>query len=334
MSRLLAADIVTPGAHPFEHVAIADGGAHERDSVRLQISLKAEVRHHRRDQAAAAKSPAAVPGGGDQGHELVAVDDRARLVHDDQPVGIAIERNADIGAGFDHRPAQQAGIGRSATLVDVEAVGLDPDRDHVRAKLPQGRRRDLVGGAVGAIDNDFEPVESHLGWERRLRGVDVAAARILDPLRPADRLGWDKQRLGLEQRLDRGLVLIGKLVAIGPEQFDAVVGELVVAGRDHHADVGAHRVGQHRHRRCRDRADHHHVHADAGESGDERRFHHVAGQAGVLADDDPVPVAPAKEVRAGGLADLERHLGGHRHLVGAAPDPVRAEEFARHDHAQ
>jgi hypothetical protein len=36
------------------------------------------------------------------------------------------------------------------------------------------------------------------------------------------------------------------------------------------------------------------------------------------------------EMGAGSLADALRHLRGHRRFVGAAPDPVRAEKFARH----
>ena len=43
----------------------------------------------------------------DQGHQLVAVDDPPLLVDDDQPVGVAVEREADMGAVLDHRLLQQ-----------------------------------------------------------------------------------------------------------------------------------------------------------------------------------------------------------------------------------
>ena len=49
--------------------------------------------------------------------------------------------------------------------------------------------RDLVGGAVGAIDHDLEPVEPQMLGKGRLGEVDVAAARVVDPLGPADLLG-------------------------------------------------------------------------------------------------------------------------------------------------
>ena len=40
--------------------------------------------------------------GRDQRHQLVAVEDHAALVGDDQPVGVAVERDADIGAAREH----------------------------------------------------------------------------------------------------------------------------------------------------------------------------------------------------------------------------------------
>ena len=43
-----------------------------------------------------------------------------------------------------------------------------------------------------------------------------------------------------------------------------------------------------------------------------------------------VAVLAAEEMGAGDLADLHRHLGRHRRLVGAAADAIGAEIFARH----
>ena len=43
-----------------------------------------------------------LPGAGDDGHELVAVDHVALLVDDEDAVRIAVERDADIGAQLAH----------------------------------------------------------------------------------------------------------------------------------------------------------------------------------------------------------------------------------------
>jgi hypothetical protein len=48
--------------------------------------------------AAAAQPPARRHSRADQRHDLVAVDGLALFVDDDQPVGVAIERDADVGA--------------------------------------------------------------------------------------------------------------------------------------------------------------------------------------------------------------------------------------------
>ena len=130
----------------------------------------------------------------------------------------------------------------------------------------------------------------------------------------------------------RALDLVGQLVAVRPEQLDAVVLVGVVRGGDHHAEVAAHRAGQHRDRRRRHRAEQQHVHADRGEAGDQRIFDHVARQARVLADHHPVAMLAALERQAGRLADLQRDLGGDLG-VGPAANAVGAEIFARHRRA-
>ena len=45
-------------------------------------------------------SPRSRPERGDQRHQLVAIDHLALVVGDDDPVGVAIERDADVGAQF------------------------------------------------------------------------------------------------------------------------------------------------------------------------------------------------------------------------------------------
>ena len=85
-------------------------------------------------------------------HDLVAVDDAALLVDDHDAVGVAVERDADVGAHLAHLGAQRLRRGGAALLVDVAAVGLDADLDHLGAQLPQRLGRHLVAGAVGAID--------------------------------------------------------------------------------------------------------------------------------------------------------------------------------------
>ena len=60
--------------------------------------------------------------------------------------------------------------------------------------------------------------------------MDVAAAGVVDPPGPADLLGASTSFDALlDPPLDRLLGLVAELVAVGPEQLDAIVGERIVA---------------------------------------------------------------------------------------------------------
>ena len=268
----------------------------------------------------------------DHRQQLVAVDDMAVLVGDDHAVGVAVERDADVGAHLAHLAAELLRRGRAAVAVDVEAVGLDADRDHLGAELPQRLRHHPVGGAVGAVDHDAQAVEAHGARQRALGEFDVAVVHALDALGAAEvgALGELLGEVGIDQRFDLVLDLVGELVAVRAEQLDAVVVVGIVRGRDHHAEIGAHRAREHADRRRRHRAGQQHVHADRGEARDQRGLDHVAGEPRVLADEHAVAVLAALEHEAGGLPDLERKLR-RDHAVGAAADAVGAEIFASHE---
>jgi hypothetical protein len=75
-----------------------------------------------------------------------------------------------------------------------------------------------------------------------------------------------------------------RAVAVGPEQLDAVVVIGIVRGRDHHAEIGAHRARQHGHGGGRNRAGEQHIHADRGEPGHQAVLDHIAGKPRVLAE--------------------------------------------------
>ena len=151
-----------------------------------------------------ARRPSSLPAFGDHGEQLVAVDQMAALVDDDDAVGIAIERDADVGAHFAHLAAQRFRRGRAAFLVDVEAVRLDADRDDVGAELPQRFRHHLVGGAVGAIDHHAQAVEDEVARQRALGEFDIAVMHAVDALGAAESvaLGQLLGEVGVDQPLD------------------------------------------------------------------------------------------------------------------------------------
>ena len=133
----------------------------------------------------------------------------------------------------------------------------------------------------------------------------------------------------VEQVLDLLLDVVGELEALRAEQLDAIVFEQIMRSRDHNAEIGAHRLGQHRDRRRRHRADQQHVHADRCEARHHGIFDHVAGQAGVLADDDAMAMFTALKHEPCRLADLERQFWRNQ-TIGTPPNPVRTKIIAAH----
>ena len=98
MAGLLAAEVEAVFAHRLDDIAVADLGAVQREAEAVQEALQPEIGHDRGDDAAAGKLAVRRPASRDQRHDLVAVDDVAVLVGDDEPVGVAVERDADVGA--------------------------------------------------------------------------------------------------------------------------------------------------------------------------------------------------------------------------------------------
>ena len=187
----------------------------------------------------------------------------------------------------------------------------------------------MISRAVGAIDNDLQPVQAQVLRERVLGELDVPAARIVDPASTADLGRLSKLRALPHPLLDRALGIVAQFVSVGAEQLDAIVGERIVRSRNHHAEIGAHRAGQHRHRRRRHRAGEQHVHADRGEARDQRGLDHIAAEPGVLADQHAMAVITVLENQTRGLAHLERKLRRDR-AVGTATNSIGAEIFANH----
>src|SRR5205823_12722234 len=98
VAGLLAADIEAAFAHFFDDIAVAHGRAHELQILAREVTFQPDIRHHRADHAATLQLSVLRPGTRDQSQDLIAVDDKALLVAHHHPVGVAIQRDAEIGA--------------------------------------------------------------------------------------------------------------------------------------------------------------------------------------------------------------------------------------------
>src|SRR5690606_6534029 len=108
-------------------------------------------------------------------------------------------------------------------------------------------------------------------------------------------------------------------------EFDAVVVIGVVRGTDHHTGHEPQGAGQIRHRRCWHGPRQQHVNTGRGEPCFERRFQHVAGNAGVLSDHHggaTPPLMIAGQHPPGRMAQPQRELGVDRGPTYPTADPV------------
>ena len=233
---------------------------------------------------------------------------------------------------FDHQPAHGIRAGAAAVLVDVEPVGRGAAGHDLGPEFPQSRRRDLVGCAVRAVDHHLQAVESLSSRKGALHELDIAALRVVEATGAAERRG--RRQLSGHVRVDQGLYLflrpIGQLVAVRPEQLDAVVLIRIVGSGNHDAEIGSQAAGQHGHRRRRHRPGQNDVHPRGDEAGRERGLQQVAGEPGVLPDHHGMTMRPAGEDMASRHARPQRRRGRHGFCVRKAAKAVGAKKPSRH----
>ena len=143
MSRLLAPEAQPVGVERGQDVTVPHVRLAHRDAAALHGEAEAEVRHHRDRHGVAAEPPPLGQVEREQREQDVAVDDAAALVDRDDPVGVAVEGEPEVGLVRDDGAGQLGRVGRPALVVDVGAVGRDVQGGHGRAELGEhaGARR-------------------------------------------------------------------------------------------------------------------------------------------------------------------------------------------------
>ena len=334
VARLLAAEHEARGAHLLEHVAVADLGGGHGDAGGLHGLHEAEVAHHGRHDRVVDQRAGLAPGQRQDRQHLVAVDHVTAGVDGQHPVGVAVEGEARVGTVLEHRLAQRLEVRGAAAVVDVQPVGAGVDRDHGGAGGLERTRPGVVRRTLGAVENQAQPGQragavAALDLQRGDQVVGVALRGLGVLAHPPDRGAGGQRLVGVQARLDLLLESVVELVPAAGEELDAVVGHRVVRGGDHHAQVGAQRVGQVRDPGGRQHADELDVDTGGGQPGHDRGLEELPGDAGVATHDGPGPVA----LELAGVAQHARRGNGKvqgqasgEDTVGPTPDPVRAEE--------
>ena len=294
--------------------------------------LEPQVAHHCRHDGALLQAALVDHALGAHRHDLVAVDDLPLLVHDDDPIGVPVEGDADGRPALHDLGAYVVRVERAGLLVDVHAVRLHADGRHLRPELLQDERRHAVGRPVRCVDHHAHAVERHVARERLLEEDDVSSARVLELLRAPDAgpsRAFAEELVVLHQLLDLALGLVGQLEPVRAEDLDAIVLIGVVARADDNPGVSAHAHGQVRHGRRGHRPAELHPAAHGAHAARDGLLEHVAREAGVLSDEDARHVTLSASGDEGDRpAELERQLRRHRVLVRDAADAVGAEKGA------
>ena len=330
VTRLLATEAQAVGVQRGKDVAVAHVRLEHGDAALLHGEAEAEVGHDGHRHRGGGQAPALGQVEGEQREQHVTVDDGAGVVHRDDPVGIAVEREAQVGLALDDGPRQLTRVGRAAFLVDVDPVGRVVQRDDARTEVLEHLRRDVAGGAVGTVDHDAQAGQAAALRRRgQVLGVELHRLGVCrDPshrvpggtLRRAVRVGQDGVELALDLPLDVG----GQLRPQAAEQFDAVVTEGVVRGRD---DGTGHLapLGHRGHTGGRQHAEVDDVGPLRGQAGREGGLEQRPRAPGVATDDE----GGSGQDAGGGATEGQRQLGGEL-LVRNPAHAIGAEAGLRH----
>ena len=167
-------------------------------------------------------------------------------------------------------------MGRTAFFIDVVAVRLITDTDHLRTQFMEYFRRNRIARTIGGIDHQFQTAQVQMAWESGFTKLDIAVIRTINPARTAQTAG----RLGFHFFIDFGfdfqLDFIAQLHTAFGKEFNAVVGINVMGSRNHHTGRQTQSAGQIRYTRSRQRAGLNNIDTGGGKTGNQRGFQHIA----------------------------------------------------------
>ncbi len=92
--------------HQFQHIPIANLGARKTDTEFAQRHFQSQIAHQCADHTTGQTATAIGIAGNDEQH-FIAIDNFALAIHQDQPVTVTIQRNAEIGTARQHCFRQQ-----------------------------------------------------------------------------------------------------------------------------------------------------------------------------------------------------------------------------------
>ena len=183
-----------------------------------------------------------VPGDDQQGG--VAVAQVSVFVRQNQAVGVAVQNDSDVALVFKRGLGGVFGGGCAAVDIDVESVRLVCEGNHLRAEFVKNGGGDMIGGAVGAVGQDFHSAQVQALGKGAACKFNVAPRRVVQPPGAPRLAGEGEGAVLREDGFYFGLHFVGEFFAVAAEEFDSVVAVGVVRGADDDADIQPQGLGE------------------------------------------------------------------------------------------
>ncbi len=179
-----------PSSHPrrlhlLEHVAVADLRARERDVLRAPSACSNPRLLISVPTTPPLATLAALVVGRDHVQQLVAVVERpsrSTMTRRSPSPSSAMPMSAWCSRTC---CARYSGCVAPVPALMLRPSGSTPDGDHFGAEFVEHVGRDLVAGAVRAVDDDAPATQIEFARKRALAELDVAARRVVDAPRLA-----------------------------------------------------------------------------------------------------------------------------------------------------
>ena len=153
VARALSADLPALFGQHFQHIAIAHFGAYKIHPLGFERHFHGHV-SHQRTHGTGHLITALQAVLHHQVHEFIAVVDAPGGIDHQQAVGIAIQCHPIVGVVGAHGQSQSFGVGSAHAVVDVQAIGLTANRNHLGPQFMEDLGGNVVGRAMGRIDHD------------------------------------------------------------------------------------------------------------------------------------------------------------------------------------
>ena len=312
MAALLAADGKPVLAHVFQHIAVAHGGLFGVDALCLHVLDEAQIGHDRDHSGVTVQTAFFLHGHRQQGNDLVAVHLLTLFVAAKAAVGVAVKCNAAVKAAFHHGLFQIFQMGTAHTLVDVLAIRCNAEEGALCAQTGEQLLRHSGRSTVCTVDADVQA--GQVAVDGLIQVIHIVLQTVVAAVNTAHLgTGFQLNARAVVVNVDLDLVLhlVRQLVAGTSKDLDAVELHRVVGRRDHDTGiciVSAHQIG---HSGRGQNAQTLHICAHTAQTGRQGCFQHIAGLAGILADEDARTVAGAAgQHRSSAAADLHSQFTG------------------------